>query len=198
MHQRIEAIETTLRLVPAAELSAAASLIAKCPARILITGGFFSSAIARILALQLSQLRRDVIFVEEPLRRDAGQFLDLKRRSVLVVFDLRRYEVHSLTLAEHAKATGIDVVLITDRWMSPMASVADIVLAVEVEAVPFDTFVAVLAVVEVLVESTMTELGSKGLHRMKEWEQQAIGHTLADSGATQTGSTDLCNDSNKG
>ncbi|MGH3628241.1 MAG: MurR/RpiR family transcriptional regulator [Sciscionella sp.] len=181
MHKRIDAIEFTIRLVPAAELAAATALIAGCRAQVLVTGGFFSSAIARILAIQLSQVRAGVAFVEEPLRRDSGQILDAKKRSVVIIFDLRRYEANALTLARQAKANGIDVVLITDRWLSPISAVADVVLAVEVEAVPFDTFVAVLALVEVLVESTLTELGAKGLRRMKQWEEQALGHALVDN-----------------
>lgn len=179
MHRRIEAIESTLHLVPAAELAAATALLVSCPAQVLVTGGFFSSAIARILAVQLSQVRPGVIHIEEPLRRDSGHILDARRRSVLVIFDLRRYEANSLMLAQHAKSNGIDVLLITDRWMSPISSVADVVLAVEVEAVPFDTFVAVLALVEVLVESTLAQLGAQGVNRMRRWEQHAVGHTRA-------------------
>lgn len=178
MHTRIEAIESTLRLCPAAELAAATALIVGCPAHVLVTGGLFSSDIARILAVQLSQVRPDVIFVEGPLRRDTAYVLDAKRRSVLIIFDLRRYEANSMSLAQQAKADGIDIVLITDRWMSPISSIANAVLAVEVDALPFDTFVAVLAVVEVLVESTMAELGEKSVRRMRRWEEHAVGHPL--------------------
>jgi len=177
MHRRMEAISTTLQLVPCSELASATTLIADCPRQVLVTGGFFSSSVARILALQLSQIRRDVVFVEDPLRHDAGQILDARKRSVLIIFDLRRYEPEALELAKQVKTVGIDVVLITDRWMSPVASVADVVLPADVEAVPFDTFVALLALVEAIVESVMARTGPKGLRRMAQWEAQAVGHT---------------------
>ncbi|MEO3937612.1 MurR/RpiR family transcriptional regulator [Dermatophilaceae bacterium Soc4.6] len=177
MHRRINAIEATLRLLPRSEIDAAAALIAHCPARVLVTGGFFSVSIARIMALQLSQVRAEVVFLEEPLRRDAGLTLDARKRSVLVIFDLRRYEPAALVVAQQAKAAGHDVVLITDRGMSPVASCADVVLAVEAEAIPFDTFVAVMALVEVVVEMVMTLGGDKSLKRMKQWENHAVSHT---------------------
>lgn len=177
MHRRIDAIEATLRLIPRSEIDSATALIAHCPARVLVTGGFFSESIARIMALQLSQVRPDVVFVQEPLRRDAGLTLDAKKRSVLIIFDLRRYEPAALEVAAQAKAAGHDVVLITDRGMSPVASRADVVLPVEAEAIPFDTFVAVMALVEVMVEMVMTLGGDKSLKRMKQWETHAVSHT---------------------
>lgn len=177
MHRRMDAIAATLRLIPSSEIDTAAALIAHCPARVLVTGGFFSESIARIMALQLSQVRPEVVFVQEPLRRDAGLTLDAKKRSALIIFDLRRYEPAAVEVADQAKAAGFDVVLITDRGMSPVASRADVVLPVEAEAIPFDTFVAVMALVEVMVEMVMTLGGDKSLKRMKQWESRAVSHT---------------------
>lgn len=177
MQRREESVRNTRQLAPCSELTAATALIADSPKKVLVTGGFFSTSVARIMALQLSQVRSDVIFVEEPLRRDAGVILDAKKRSVVIMFDMRRYEHSALEFAEQVKSRGIDVILITDRWMSPAASVADVVLPVDVEAVPFDTFVGLLALVESIVEAVMTRCGPKGLRRMKDWETQATIHT---------------------
>lgn len=177
MQRREEAIRSTLQLIPCSELTSATVLIADSPKQVLVTGGFFSASVARIMALQLSQVRSNVVFVEEPLRRDAGLILDAKKRSVVIMFDLRRYEHSALEFAEQAKSRGIDVILITDRWMSPVAAVADVVLPVDVEAVPFDTFVGLLALVESVVEAVTARCGPKSLRRMKDWEAQATSHT---------------------
>ena len=174
--RRIEALRNTMELTPASELATAAALIAGCPAQVLVTGGFFSSSIARILALQLSQIRHSVLFLEEPLRRDAGVTLDAKRRSVLVMFDLRRYEPAAIQLAELAQRRGVKVILLSDRWMSPVSALADVVLTVDVVAVPFDTFVALLAVAEALVESVLASTEGGGVDRMRQWEASALGH----------------------
>ncbi|UIJ33763.1 MurR/RpiR family transcriptional regulator [Allobranchiibius sp. GilTou73] len=179
MQRRAEAVTATARRLPPSELDSAIGLITGCTKQILITGGFFSRSIAQVLALQLSQVRGDVVYVDDPLRHDAGLILDARRRSVLVLFDLRRYEPASLELAQQVKASGLDVILITDRWMSPVAAVADVVLTAEVEAVPFDTFVGLLALVETIVESVMSRMGAQGIRRMRKWEAQAVGHTRA-------------------
>lgn len=179
MRQRVAAIEATLGLIPDDEVRAAVRLIAECPADVLVTGGFFSGALARVMSLQLSQLRRGVVFVEEPLSRDAGLVIDAKRRSVLVLFDMRRYEAKSLELAHAAKRAGLATVLVTDRWMSPIASVADVVLPVEVESVPFDTFAAALALVEAIVDEVADTLGPRAVKRMEQWESTATDHTAA-------------------
>lgn len=179
MQRRSDAISSTARRVPQSELDSAIRLITGCTKQVLVTGGFFSRSIAQVLALQLSQVRSDVVFVDDPLRHDAGLILDARKRSVLILFDLRRYEPAALELAQQAKTAGIDLILITDRWMSPVSAVADVVLTAEVEAIPFDTFVALLALVEIIVESVMTQMGAKGLRRMAQWEAQAVGHTRA-------------------
>lgn len=179
MQRRADAVTATAHRLPPSELDSAIGLLTGCTKQILITGGFFSSSIAQVLALQLSQVRGDVVYVDDPLRHDAGLILDARRRSVLVLFDLRRYEPAALELAQQVKAAGLDVVLITDRWMSPVAAVADVVLTAEVEAVPFDTFVGLLALVETIVESVMSRVGAQGIRRMRKWEAQAVGHTRA-------------------
>lgn len=176
MRLRSDAIASTLTRLPPSEFARAVALIADCPRQVLVTGGFFSQSIARIMTLQLSQVRSNVVFVEEPLRRDVGMILDAKKSSVLVLYDLRRYEPAARTIAQYAARSGVDTILLTDRWMSPTATVADVVLPVDVTAVPFDTFVALLAVSEVIVESVMARLGPKALHRMKKWETHAVGH----------------------
>ncbi|MEO7125306.1 MAG: MurR/RpiR family transcriptional regulator [Nakamurella sp.] len=177
MRWRAKIIEATMDAVPAPEMNAAIDIVIRRSGRLLVCGGFFSDAIARILATQLSQLRPNVIYVSEPLSRDSGLILDAKRNSALIIFDLRRYEANALALARNAKCAGLDIILITDRWMSPVADVADVVLTAEVEAVPFDSFVGVLALAEVLVETATAKLGALGVRRMKEWEQHAIVHT---------------------
>jgi DNA-binding MurR/RpiR family transcriptional regulator len=185
MRRRSDIIRNTLHLIPNSEVESGIMLIADCPKQVAITGGFFSTYIAHIVALQLSQVRPDVLFVEEPLRHDAGVILDLKRGSVLVLYDLRRYESAAIELARDARAANIDVVLITDRWMSPAASTANVVMPVDVEAVPFDSFVALLALSEVVVEGVMTRRNGDSLRRMKQWEVQASDHILAGNNCSE-------------
>jgi len=73
------------------------------------------------------------------------------------------------------------------RWMSPVATVADVVLPVAVEAIPFDTFVALIALVEIIVELVMTTNDDKSLRRIssgKKTPPATRGPHAAASGST--------------
>ena len=63
------------------------------------------------------------------------------------------------------------VVVVTDEELSPAADIADIVLPVAVDGVPFDSFAGLMTLVEVLVEAVFQRLGEVALDRMREWEE---------------------------
>jgi len=60
--------------------------------------------------------------------------LDLAPGAVLPVFDIRRYENAVLQVAEVAREQEAQIVLVTDRWVSPAAAHAAHVLPCHVEA----------------------------------------------------------------
>jgi DNA-binding MurR/RpiR family transcriptional regulator len=112
------------------------------------------------------------------LPRDSGgriaSVLDLTSKSVLVVFDVRRYENSTVRVAEEAARRGSTVVLVTDLWLSPAASFSDVVLPVAVEVPsPFDTAVTGVALVECLTWSITQSLGKAGISRMQSWDAVA-------------------------
>ncbi|GAA4182897.1 MurR/RpiR family transcriptional regulator [Gryllotalpicola kribbensis] len=167
---RSEVVRTVLETVPPGEFDAAVKTIAASE-RIVISGGYFSRYIARILGLQLDQLQGGVTVAEEPLGRDAALYFGLDRNATAIVFDMRRYETTARKIVTLAKNRGARVLLITDEELSPAAEDADIVLPVRVDAAPFDTFVAVLALTESLVDATFRTIGEPALQRMREWEE---------------------------
>ena len=61
--------------------------------------------------------------------------------------------------------------MITDDGLSPAADDADVVLPVAVDGTPFDSFAALLVLVESLVEAVFQRLGNDGLERMRQWEE---------------------------
>jgi DNA-binding MurR/RpiR family transcriptional regulator len=87
------------------------------------------------------------------------------------VFDLRRHELPAKRIAELVKARGAALVVVTDEGLSPAADDADVVLPVAVDGTPFDSFAALLVLVEVLVEAVFQRVGTAGLERMEQWER---------------------------
>jgi DNA-binding MurR/RpiR family transcriptional regulator len=157
--------------VPPGEIERAVSSLAGRPRHVVISGGYFSRLIARTLALQLDQLIPNVDYADEPLGADVGKYLRAGRDSVAIVFDLRRYELAAKEAVSIAKNRGATVILITDESLSPSAEEADIVLPVAVDGIPFDSFAALLALTESLVEAVFHAVGEAALERMADWER---------------------------
>jgi DNA-binding MurR/RpiR family transcriptional regulator len=157
--------------VPPGEFERAVSLLAGRPKHIVVSGGYFSRLIARLLAMQLDQLVPNVDYAGEPLGADVGKYLRAGRDSVAIVFDLRRHELSAKEVISMAKTSGTSVILITDDSLSPAAEDADIVLPVVVDGVPFDSFAAVLVLAESLVDAVFHGAGEAAIERMADWER---------------------------
>jgi DNA-binding MurR/RpiR family transcriptional regulator len=160
-------LQETFDLLSPREFQAAVGLLADVRRRLWIAGGRFSRVLAEYLHLHLQQLRPNThLLGHDPAGRVAA-VLDAGRRDVLVVFDYRRYETETVDLARAVAASGATVVLFTDRWLSPIADVAEIVLPSVLESPsPFETLVPGLAVVEAVVAGLVSAMGDSARRRV--------------------------------
>jgi DNA-binding MurR/RpiR family transcriptional regulator len=171
VEQRSQLVTRLRDTVPPGEIERAVTLLAGRPRHVVVSGGYFSRLIARMLAMQLDQLIPKVAYAEEPLGADIGQYLRAGRDSVVIVFDLRRHELAAQEVVALAKTRGATVILITDESLSPAAEQADIVLPVAVDGIPFDSFAALLVLTEGLVDAVFDRSGDAAIERMADWEQ---------------------------
>jgi DNA-binding MurR/RpiR family transcriptional regulator len=182
--ERMALIERMFSIVPPTEFDQVAALLASLPRHVLISGGYFSKQLAQTLALQLEQVIPHVGYADDPLGHDTLKYLELRRDSVAIIIDLRRYELSSKRVSTMAKKQGATVVVITDEELSPCAEDADLVLPIPVGGIPFDSFAALVVLVECLVEAVFYRVGKKGLERMTQWENAVqIHRTFRDTGA---------------
>ncbi|WP_245601607.1 MurR/RpiR family transcriptional regulator [Hamadaea tsunoensis] len=174
-----KAVEATLAELPVAEVDACIRLLADAQLRITAYGGRFSSLLAQYLVLHLVQIRGGSRMLPAGPVERAATLADLGRKDLLVLFDFRRYEPPTLALAQAAKAADVKIVLFTDRWLSPIASVADVVLPARVDsASPYDSFVPSLAVIEAVIDGVIAQLGPAVGRRLAAIEQAAQRHDL--------------------
>lgn len=175
-----DATARTLELLPPDELEAAIRLLSDRRYRVIADGGRFTRLLAEYLVLHLMQIRGDArLLPTEPLHR-TDVLLDVGRRDVVVLFDFRRYEPATQALAEECVEAGAKVVLVTDRWLSPISGIADVVLPAQVDAVAaaYDSLVPTLAVVEVLVAGVLSASGEDAQRRMTRFEDASRRHGL--------------------
>ncbi|MGB4137044.1 MAG: MurR/RpiR family transcriptional regulator [Microbacterium sp.] len=171
IERRVTVAGEVLRTVPAAEFDAVVRMLARQPRRIHLTGGVFTTHLAALLAAQLGQLLSGVVHTLDPLARDLAKYLDLEADDVVIIFDFRRYEESAYKIAERVKRRKARLVLFTDHEMSPTAELADVVLPVYVDGVPFDSHSGVLVLLESIVEGVFDALGAAAIERMARWEQ---------------------------
>jgi len=99
------------------------------------------------------------------------RLIDMGKRDVLLIFDIRRYQDSLLRFAEKAHERGVQIVLITDQWLSPIARFARHVIAGRT-AVPsaWDSSAALFVVAETLIGAITLRLEAESGQRIREME----------------------------
>jgi DNA-binding MurR/RpiR family transcriptional regulator len=112
-----------------------------------------------------------VTMLRDPLHTDLGRLLDISRKDVFVLCDVKRYERDTVTLAREVRKRGATVVLITDEELSPAAADASVVLPTTVaSSSPFHSLATAFVLAELLMVPVMEHLGDDAHARMAVWE----------------------------
>lgn len=164
-------IQETFANLPGAEFEAVVRLLADPRLRLHLIGGRFTDALAQYLSVQLRILRPGVMHIQNQEANWRDQLIDMGKRDVLLVFDIRRYQPGLMRLAQAAAVRQVRVVLLTDQWLSPIMRVATHVLSARV-AVPsvWDSSVALMALSEALLAEVSRSGWEKSRRRIRELE----------------------------
>ncbi len=153
------------------EFDAAVALLADTTRAVHVTGGRVSCIHASYLARSLSLLRPDVRFVAGERAARASTLLDVTPESVVVVFDYRRYDDEVVDFGRGAAAAGAALIVLTDSYLSPVASSAAVLLTSSVEGpAPFITLTPALAIVEALVLGAVERSGTPLRARLERFD----------------------------
>lgn len=167
-----ENIRQSVASMPRSEFDGALELLAGTKNTLYLLGGRFTDAVANYMYMHLRVLRPRVYHVSGPPVSWSEYVLDMDRRSVLVVFDIRRYQDDLLRFADEAAGRGARIVLVTDNWLSPIAAHAEYVLAARIE-VPsnWDSVVAMMTLVETLIAALNDRQWPRLEGRIRELER---------------------------
>ncbi len=162
---------TIERLDPAC-FDAVARLLADPKRLVFLSGGRITRSNADYFFNHLQIIRPGVTLLSQSPNVWPQYLLDMDTRSVLVVFDIRRYEGDLMKLATLANERGATIVLFTDQWGSPVSKFATHVINAMVE-VPssWDSTIAVNLIVEALIAEVQNRRWEKAKDRIETLEE---------------------------
>ncbi len=165
-------VQETFANLSAHELEQVTKLLGDRKNRVHMVGGRFTGALARYFSVQMRIIRPDVSHLQDQEANWNDQLLDMDHRDVLLIFDIRRYQLSLQKLAEAATAQQVRVLLITDQWLSPIAKVAKHVLPARV-VVPsvWDSSAALMAICEALLAAITRDNWDYAQKRMRNLEK---------------------------
>ncbi len=167
----LENIRETFRHLSSKQLSDIVALLSNQRAKVFLVGGRFTDPIARYMAAHLTIIRPNVFHLTGQESNWRDRLIDMGKRDVLVIFDIRRYQESLIRFAEKAHMRGVHIVLFTDQWLSPIARFARHVIAGRT-AVPsaWDSSAALFVAAETLIGEVTRQLESDSARRIREME----------------------------
>ncbi len=167
-----ENIRQSVASMPRSEFEGTLELLGEPKNTLYLLGGRFTDAVASYMYMHLRVLRPRVYHVSGPPVSWSEYVLDMDRRSVVFVFDIRRYQDDLIRFADEAAGRGARIVLVTDNWLSPIAAHAEYVLAARIE-VPsnWDSVVAMMTLMEALIAALNNRQWPRLEGRIRELER---------------------------
>ncbi|WP_082910153.1 MurR/RpiR family transcriptional regulator [Sinorhizobium glycinis] len=161
----------TLSQIEPVEFDQAAGLVADRKRNVYVVGGRITRSMADYLFTHLQVIRTGVTQIAANPSSWPHYVLDMKQGDVLILFDIRRYEQEMETLARSARNRGVEIILFTDQWGSPVAKPASKVFRAQIEAPSaWDSSVMLLFLVEALIEAVQSSNWDETRDRMKTLE----------------------------
>ena len=135
-------------------------------------GGRISDMVAQHMSFHLRQARPGVFHLPRDPETWPEYLLRMRPGDVLFIVDFRRYQANMTTLAEQAaQKRKAQVVLMTDKWLSPATRYASEVLAVPIETgTIWGSYSAGIAVSEALVTRVAEDNWDDTRARIEAWD----------------------------
>lgn len=164
-------INRTLDRLDLTEFDNIAALLSDPARRLHLLGGRITRSNAHYFFNHLQIIRPQVTLLDSSPSAWPQALLDMDARSVLVIFDIRRYERELERLATLAVDQGATIVLFTDAWGSPIERCAAHTIRAMVE-VPsaWDSTLAINFIVEALVAEVQTRCSDMSAERIAALE----------------------------
>jgi len=150
---------------------------------IYVLGGRISETIGAMLSRHLRQIRRSVFQMPADQEQWPEYFLRMRSRDILVIFDFRRYQKNLHDAARLAAGKqGVGIILVTDKWMSPISGQASEILAVPIEnGTAWDCWVGAFTLVEAIIGQVSEKDWDATRTRIEAWDSLRLKQERPDS-----------------
>jgi DNA-binding MurR/RpiR family transcriptional regulator len=167
----IQNIRETFRHISTHQTAEIVDALANPRMRITLVGGRFTDPLARYMAAHLTIIRPNVFHLAGQESNWRDRLIDMGKRDILVILDIRRYQESLVRFAEKAGQRGVSIILFTDQWLSPIARFARYVVAGRT-AVPsaWDSSAALFVMAETLIAEVTRRLEVESARRIGEME----------------------------
>ncbi len=167
----LDNIRETFRHVSDKQFDEIVAQLSNKRAKTFLIGGRFTDPIARYMAAHLTIIRPNVFHLTGQESNWRDRLIDMGKRDVLVTFDIRRYQESLIRFAEKAHQRGVQIVLFTDQWLSPIARFARHVIAGRT-SVPsaWDSSAALFVVAEAVIGEITRQLEADSARRIRHME----------------------------
>jgi DNA-binding MurR/RpiR family transcriptional regulator len=158
------------------DLADAVALLSNPKYHVWFVGGRFSNLLANYLCLLLRRLRSGCSMIGDTPDARVLDSLEVSRKSVLCLFDYRRYQPDTIAVGRVAAARGAEVIVFTDPWLSPAVEFARrVFISHSDSASPFDSMLGGFALAELIAAKVVTATGDVGRTRVGELEAVGVG-----------------------
>lgn len=176
-HMLVQNVNQTLAQLDFNAFDEVAALLGNSENSIHLIGGRITWPVAYHFANHLGMARFGVNLLNSSQSAWPQTILDMDEKSILVVFDITRYERMMERLAEISAAQGAKILLFTDQWGSPIEKIADYCFRATGEAPSsWDSTVALAFLVETLVAAIQNQVPEECANRIRQIEEM-IGAT---------------------
>lgn len=170
-------INGTLERLDLSQFDRVSELLSDSNRDIALIGGRITGSIADLFFTHLQIIRPRVTLLTRLANVWPHYVLDMNEETVLVMFDIRRYEKELEQLAKLAYERNVDVVLFTDQWGSPIEKYATVCFRTMVQAPSsWDSTMGISFIVEALVADVQSRRSEDSIERIGELEKM-LGQT---------------------
>ena len=168
----IDNIGHSMAKVDPDDFETACAMLGDSERRIFVVGGRITRTLADYFYLHFQVIRRDVVHIASNSNAWPHYVLDFCPGDVVVVFDIRRYENSTLKLAEMARERGVEIILFTDQWISPIAQHATVCFSCQITAPSaWDSNIATMLLSEIVIAEVEERSWGSTRDRMEALEE---------------------------